>query len=170
MSPITSPSNFLASLAAVAFSFTGPASAAADSGPDTENGRYALSQTADGFVRLDTRTGAVSTCNNSGNGWACYALPDERKAMDQEIGRLQAENEKLKAQLAAGEGAPSGKTDEALPKADKQVAPKAESERKIEIPLPSDADVDRVMSFLERAWRRLVEMANRVQRDAAGKI
>ncbi|WP_024516732.1 hypothetical protein [Bradyrhizobium sp. Tv2a-2] len=169
MSPIASPSIFTG-LLAMTFSCAALGSAVADSGPDTENGRYTLSQTADGFVRLDTRTGAVSTCGNNGNGWACYAVPDERKAMDTEIGRLQAENERLRAQLASREGASSGKTDEALPKSDKQVAPKAESEPRIEIPLPSDADVDRVMSFLERAWRRLVEMANRVQRDASGKI
>jgi len=167
MSPITSPTRLLV---AVAFSAAGLAPAAAESAPDTENGRYTLSQTADGFIRLDTRSGAVSSCSNNGNGWACYAVPDERKAMDDAIGRLQAENERLKAQLAAREGASSGKTDEALPKSDRQVTPRADSERKIEIPLPSDADVDRVMSFLERAWRRLVEMANRMQKDAAGKI
>ncbi len=169
MGPVTSPC-FFTSLAVAAFSLLALGAAAADSGPDTENGRYTLSQTADGVLRLDTRTGAVSTCNNNGNGWACYEVPDERKAMDAEIGRLQAENEKLKAQLAAHEGMPSAKIEEALPKSDKQVAPKAESERKIEIPLPSDADVDRMMSFLERAWRRLVDMANRMQRDASGKI
>jgi hypothetical protein len=169
MSPITSPC-FFTSLAVAAFSLLALGAAAADSGPDTENGRYTLSQTADGVLRLDTRTGAVSTCSNNGNGWACYEVPDERKAMDAEIGRLQAENEKLKAQLAAREGAPSAKIEEALPKSDKQVTPKAESERKIEIPLPSDADVDRMMSFLERAWRRLVDLANRMQRDASGKI
>ena len=90
--------------------------------------------------------------------------------MDDEIGRLQAENEKLKSQLAARDSGSSGKSDEALPKTDKQVTPKAESERKIEIPLPSDADLDRAMSFLERAWRRLVDMASRMQKDAAGKI
>ena len=45
-----------------------------------------------------------------------------------------------------------------------------EGERKIEIPLPSDRDMDRMMSFLERAWRRLIEMANRVQRDINGRI
>ena len=56
--------------------------------PDTENGRYALSPVTDGVIRLDTRTGAVSTCTNSGNGWACYAVPDERAALDAEIGRL----------------------------------------------------------------------------------
>ncbi|HLG84538.1 MAG TPA: hypothetical protein VKY22_26310 [Bradyrhizobium sp.] len=168
MSPITLPSGLVASLV-VAFSFAAAGAADADSAPDTENGRYTLSQSGDGFVRLDTRTGAVSTCSNNGNGWACYAVPDERKAMDDEIGRLQAENEKLKAQLAARDSLPN-KSDEALPKSDKQVTPKADSGRKIEIPLPSDADMDRVMSFLERAWQRLVDIANRMQKDAAGKI
>ena len=42
--------------------------------------------------------------------------------------------------------------------------------RAIEIPLPSEQDVDRVMSFLEKAWRRLIDMANRVQKDVSGKI
>jgi len=148
--------------------------------PDTENGRYALSPTADGVLRLDTRTGAISTCNNSGGGWACYAVPDERAAMDTEIGRLQAdivrlkaETERLKADLASREPTVPGKIEEPLPKSDslKPAEPKvAESERKIEIPLPSDRDMNRMMSFLEQAWRRLIEMANRVQRDIDGKI
>ena len=141
--------------------------------PDGENGRYVLSPVADGVIRLDTRTGSVSTCSNSGTGWACYAVPDERAALDVEIGRLQAENERLKAQLAAREPTVSGKIDEPLPKSDSMKKPEpkvAESERKIEIPLPSDRDMDRMMSFLEQAWRRLIEMANRMQKDVAGKI
>ena len=155
-------------------------SAVAQSMPDNENGRYALSPIPDGVIRLDTRSGAVSTCSNSGSGWACYVVPDERAAYDAEIGRLQAENEKskaeeerLKAELASRAPAAESKTDEALPKSDslKKAEPKAvESERKIEIPLPSDRDMDRVMSFLEQAWRRLVEMANRMQKDVSGKI
>jgi hypothetical protein len=159
--------------AAVVVSFAGVAAAIAQSVPDTENGRYALSPVDDGVVRLDTRTGTVSTCNNTGTGWACYAAPDERAALDAEIGRLQADNEKLKAELAAREPAVAGKIDEPLPKADslKKPEPKvADGERKIEIPLPSDRDMDRVMSFLEQAWRRLVDMANRMQKDVAGKI
>ena len=141
--------------------------------PDTENGRYALSSTPDGVLRLDTRTGAVSTCSNSGAGWACYAVPDERAALDTEIGRLQADNEKLRRELAAREPVVTGKIDEPMPKSDslKKSEPKiVEGERKIEIPLPSDRDMDRMMSFLERAWRRLIEMANRVQKDLNGRI
>jgi hypothetical protein len=191
MSTATSPSKFSRSIAAMTlasmtliswlgFFPAGMTSAAAQSMPDAENGRYALSPVTDGVVRLDTRTGAVSTCSNSGAGWACYAVPDERAALDAEIGRLQADNEKsktelekLKSELAAREPAVSGKIDEALPKTDslKKAEPKiAEGERHIEIPLPSDRDMDRVMSFLEQAWRRLVEMANRMQKDASGKI
>ena len=148
--------------------------ALAQSAPDTENGRYALSPAADGVLRLDTRTGTVSICNNSsGAGWACYTVPDERAALDTEIGRLQADNEKLKAQLAAREPTVTGKIEEALPKSDslKKSEPKvADGGRKLEIPLPSDQDMDRMMSFLEKAWRRLIDMANRVQKDVSGRI
>ena len=169
-----SPSKFSTSIAAAAFLCLGGIGAAvAQSTPDTENGRYALSPVADGVLRLDTRTGAVSTCTNTGTGWACYTVPDERAALDAEIGRLQADNEKLKAELAAREPTVTGKIDEPLPKTDslKKPEPKvADGERKIEIPLPSDRDMDRVMSFLEQAWRRLVEMADRMQKDIAGKI
>jgi hypothetical protein len=149
------------------------AATAAQTMPGSEKGRYALSSVADGVIRLDTRTGAVSICSNSGAGWACYAVPDERAALDAEIGRLQADNEKLKAELAGRGPTVTGKTDEALPKTDslKKAEPKvAEGERKIEIPLPSDRDMDRLMSFMERAWQRLVEMANRMQKDASGRI
>src|SRR5450432_3496252 len=171
MSPATSPSKISAAAAALMCCFGG--AAAAQSMPDTDNGRYALSPVTDGVIRLDTRSGAVSTCNTSGTGWACYASPDERAALDTEIGRLQADNEKLRAQLAAREATVTGKIDEPLPKTDslKKPEPKvADGERKIEIPLPSDRDLDKVMSFLEQAWRRLVEMANRMQKDVSGRI
>ena len=166
----TSPQKCFTAVLIVCLGGFGPATA--QSVPEFENGRYALSPVADGVIRLDTRTGAVSTCNNSGAGWACYAVPDERAALDAEIGRLQSDNEKLKAQLAAREPTVTGKIDEPLPKTDslKPATPKADTERKIEIPLPSDRDMDRMMSFLEQAWRRLVEMANRMQKDVTGKI
>jgi hypothetical protein len=183
MMTMISPSKFSIPIAAAAVTFClvfgvgfcsgGKGAVAAQSMPDTENGRYTLSPVADGILRLDTRTGAVSTCNNNGTGWACYAVPDERAALDAEIGRLQADNEKLKAQLAEREPTITGKIDEPMPKTDslKKAEPKVgDSARKIEIPLPNDRDMDRMMAFLEQAWRRLVEMANRMQKDVTGKI
>src|SRR5687767_3680261 len=93
----------------------GISTAVAQSMPDGEKGRYSMSTVGNGVIRLDTRTGAISTCSNGGAGWACYAVPDERAALDAEIGRLQADNERLKAELAAREPAVTGKTDEAMP-------------------------------------------------------
>jgi hypothetical protein len=151
----------------------GIVSASAQALPDIENGRYSLSPIAEGVIRLDTRTGTVSTCTDKGSGWACYVLPDEHAALDTEIGRLQRDNDKLKAELAERGPAVAGKTDEALPKQDSLKPGKsgsADGERKIEIPLPSERDVDRVMAFVENAWRRLVDMASRIQRDSSGKI
>ena len=59
----------------------------AQSTPDSENGRYTFSQVGSDLIRLDTRTGAVSTCTFRG-GWVCRLVPDERTALDAEIGRL----------------------------------------------------------------------------------
>ncbi|MCK1391823.1 hypothetical protein [Bradyrhizobium sp. 1] len=173
----SSTASWFAAAALAAVMAVGGGLVAAQSAPDSENGRYSMTPIPEGVLRLDTRTGTVSTCSRNGTGWACYAVPDERTALDAEIGRLQAEVEKLKGQLAAGPTV-SGKIDDALPKSDplKKAEPQArepkvaEGDRKLEIPLPSDQDMDRVMSFLEKAWRRLIDMANRVQKDVSGKI
>src|SRR6266567_1851635 len=118
MSAAISLPKFSLILVIAACCLAGTGIAAAESMPGTENGRYTLAPAGDGVIRLDTRTGAVSNCNDSSAGWACYAVPDERAAMDTEIGRLQAENEKLKAQLASRDGTVEGKIGEALPKSD----------------------------------------------------
>src|SRR6185436_10171859 len=107
-----------AAILALALTFACAFPALAGPMPETENGRYALSPAGDGVLRLDTRTGAVSTCNNSGAGWACYAVPDERSALDTEIGRLQADNEKLRKDLASREPTVAGKIEEPMPKSD----------------------------------------------------
>ena len=67
MSAATSSSKFLPTIAAVvlALGLAGERAAAGQALPDTENGRYALSTTPDGVLRLDTRTGAVSTKSTS---------------------------------------------------------------------------------------------------------
>jgi len=178
----------LARIAALtlAFGWTGATAALAETPlPDSENGRYTFTSTADGVARLDTRSGKVSTCTDKGSGWACYASADERAAFDAETGRLQAENDRLKqqadalrlendrlkAQLAQAATPPGGKIEESLPKGDKLLRPEVtekDGQRRLEIPLPSDHDVDRVMGFLERAWRKLIDMANRIQKDVTG--
>jgi hypothetical protein len=124
--------------------------AQAQPAPDTENGRYTFSQVADGMLRLDTRSGAVSICAKKDSGWACNTVPDERQALENEIARLQRENGALKKDmLARGLSLPGGV---ASAPADRQ------RELNLKVPLPSDAEIDRVMSVFEKMWRRLVDM------------
>ena len=162
---------YLAVAVTVAVTSGGASSSAlAQSAPDTDNGRYTLSPVGDGFLRLDTRTGAVSTCTSKG-GWVCRVVPDERAALDAEIGRLQSENAKLKEQLAQRDSAVTGKIDEPLAKEDslKKNAPADRTERpKIELELP--ADHDKLMAWIERVWTQLIEMANRMQKKLSDKI
>jgi hypothetical protein len=126
--------------------------------PDTENGRYSFSPVADGVLRLDTRTGQVSQCNRSDAGWACKVVPDERSALEREIARLQSENAALKKELLS-RGLP-------VPGVS---SPSDAKPGEPELKLPSDADVDKVISFLERVWRRLIEVGKNAQKDLEKK-
>jgi hypothetical protein len=126
--------------------------------PDTENGRYSLYPVADGVLRLDTRTGQISQCSRSDVGWACKVVPDERAELETEIARLQGENATLKKELL-GRGLP-------IPGAP---GPSVAKPDEPEVKLPSDADVDRVVSFLEKVWRRLVDMGRSMQKDIERK-
>ncbi len=122
--------------------------------PDTENGRYSFSAITDGMLRLDTRTGQVSICARKDASWACNAVPDERSALENEIARLQRENGALKKDmLARGLPLPGGVA--TVPSADKQ------RELNLKVPLPSDAEIDRVMSAFEKMWRRIVDMVQK---------
>jgi hypothetical protein len=126
--------------------------------PDSENGRYSSYPIADGVLRLDTRTGQMSWCSRNDAGWACTTIPDERVALEAEIARLQDQNAKLKKELLA-RGLP-------VPGVSSPSVAKPEGP---ELKLPSDAEVDKIFSFLEKVWRRLIAMTRSVQTDAEKK-
>ena len=126
--------------------------------PDSENGRYNFHPVTDGVLQLDTRTGQVSQCSRSDARWACKLVPDERSALESEVGRLQGEIVTLKKELLA-RGLP-------LPGVPSESTPKTGEP---ELKLPSDAELDKVMSFFEKVWRRLVEMGRTVQKDTEKK-
>jgi hypothetical protein len=107
----------------------------------TENGRYSMTPVQDGFLRLDTRTGAVAMCRVVNGAPECRLAADERAALENEIGRLQAQNGELRLK------APPGATVAAPPPN-----------------LPSEQDIDRALSFAERFIRRMM----RIMREEGG--
>jgi hypothetical protein len=127
--------------------------------PDTEGGRYVFSKQATGFLRLDTRSGAVSLCTEQPVGWACQTAPEDRAVFENEIARLQSENAALKKVLLAhGLSLPPG------------VAPDAAtSQNDSTLRLPSDADLDRAIAFVGHFWQRFVDAIARAQKQVFNK-
>jgi hypothetical protein len=127
--------------------------------PDTEGGRYVFSKQADGFLRLDTQSGAVSLCSERPVGWACQAAPEDRAVLENEIARLQSENAALKKVLLThGLSLPPGMAPE---------APGAANEPTLR--LPSDADIDRAMAFVGQVWQRFMDALARAQKQVFNK-
>jgi hypothetical protein len=132
---------------------------AAETLPDSEGGRYIFSKQANGFLRLDTRSGAVSFCNEQPVGWSCQAAPEDRALFENEIARLQSENAALKrALLDHGLALPPGAAPE---------SPAAQDDRAVR--LPSDAEIDRVIAFVGRVWQRFVDAIARAQKQVFNK-
>jgi len=131
-------------------------SARAQDGSENEDRRFTFHRTDDGYLRLDGRSGQVSICVRRSAGWACQAVPDERAALEAEIVRLQGDNVALKRELLA-HNLP-------LPGAVRAEPPAARDDEP-HLQLPSDAELNRVMTFMEKVWRRMVEMIVATQRD-----
>src|SRR4030095_4091152 len=55
-----------------------------------ETDRYRLEKSANGYVRMDTQTGAMSICEERSGQLVCKMAADERAAFQDEVDRLQA--------------------------------------------------------------------------------
>jgi len=64
-------------------------------------GRYALNAARDGFVRLDTATGAVSHCSQEAGVWHCDTIAGEDATLKARLDALTGEVAKLSAAVAA---------------------------------------------------------------------
>lgn len=128
--------------------------------PQSDDNRYTLNRVDEGYLRLDGRTGQVSICAQRPAGWACQAVPDERAVLEAEIARLQAENAAVKKELIARNLPLPGTV-----KPDARAANPGESR----LQLPNDADLNKVMNFVEKVWRRLLDMIATVHKDVLKK-
>jgi len=140
------------------------APALAQGAHENDNGRFTFKEVPDGILRLDGRTGEVSLCSKVAQ-WACRTLADDRTALEEEIGRLLDENAALRKQLEARAPVPPETVPPSAATPPSAVAPTPPKQGERELNLPSDADVNRMMAFVEKMWRRLLDMAQRTQRE-----
>ncbi|MDP2356006.1 MAG: hypothetical protein Q8M31_08075 [Beijerinckiaceae bacterium] len=108
----------------------------APTAPGERDGRFSMTPAPDGgFLRLDTRTGAVSHCRLVDGALQCRSGADERAALHSEIDRLARENEDLKRKMA-------------------QVTPGD----RLRNALPSEKEIDTALGFMERVMRRMMNL------------
>ena len=125
---------------------------------DADDKRFTLHKVDDGYLRLDGRSGAVSLCTRPDSGWVCRAMPDERSALENEIGRLAAENAELKRTLLD-----RGMSLPGLP-------PRPPADVGVGSAAPTESDVDRVVALAERLWRRTLDVIGNLKHDLADKL
>lgn len=114
------------------------ASVASAAEPD----RYRLEKTPDGYVRMDTRTGEMSLCQERWGELVCRMAADERTAMQDELERLQTDIDGLEGRLAEIKA-----LEERIAKLEDSLA------ARIEKTLPTEEDFNRTMSYMERFFR-----------------
>lgn len=106
------------------------------------NGRYVMSPTSDGFLKLDSRTGEVSECKRQTSGFQCTLLADERNALQQQIDKLARDNAALRDKLAMNSVTPPS------PASPDTASPNSTT--------PSDREFDHAMDLMERFLRRFM--------------
>lgn len=95
----------------------------------SETGRFQMEKSEDGFVRLDTRTGAMTLCREKDGALVCLMAADERAAYEEDLVLLEKRVQALEqlSQTGSGFAAPSA--------------------------TPSDEEVERSIGIMERFMR-----------------
>lgn len=117
--------------------------------PDREDasggGRYQVTPAEGGaFLRLDTQTGAMSVCQRKDGKWGCEAVPDDRRALQGDIARLEGENKELQGTVK--------RLEELLALPDPEGKQARRSGPRFQV--PTEEEVDRAMDYVERMMRK----------------
>ena len=124
---------FFIAIPAIAAVSLGAASVASQE----RQGRFVMSPAENGFVRLDTETGAMSLCTRRDEKWVCTLMEDEAKALRDEVARLHGEVQRLEEQAAPADRSPG------------------EAERpETTFELPTEQEVDKALDYVESIFRK----------------
>lgn len=122
--------------------------------PDNPDDRFILQRAGEGFFRVDRETGEASLCEPGNVGWVCELIPDDRAALQDEISRLARQNAELKSRLAELEGRLTGESPETT-----------EPDGDSTFDLPTEEEMDELMTMFEGMMRRFFDMAEDLRRD-----
>lgn len=111
-----------------------------------EESRYVLEKTDSGFVRMDTVTGAMSSCEMDGKQMICRLAADERHAFQDAMDELHERVDALEAKVDALSGG--------------AMRPGAG--------LPNDEEMEETFSFMEKFFRRFMGIAKDLEREFGG--
>jgi uncharacterized protein (UPF0335 family) len=136
---------------AVLLALSGPASAAGE-----EPGRYSMSPTEGGVIRLDRDTGAMSFCTGKEGDWTCKLMPDSEGELQKRIDRLESEKRSLEAEKNLRESAPPE------PPAGDTVPPAPPGD----LAVPTEKDVDKLFDYVEGMVKKFKERIERLEREA----
>ncbi len=123
------------------------------------SGRYQIAPDEDGFVRLDTRTGAMTHCGKREGAWRCDVLAEERSDLDRRLDALAGKVEALSAEVARLAGRLAAV--EAEPGASAAPSPDA----RLPAPEAREEDFDEALSFAERLMRRFFDMVRELKSE-----
>ena len=105
--------------------------------------RFQMEKSANGYVRMDTRTGEMSICEETSGQLVCRLAADERAAFENDVERLQDNIDALEKRVAALESRP------AIPDA----------------LLPSEEDFEKSLSYMEQFFRRFMGIVKDIEKD-----
>lgn len=101
--------------------------------------RYRLEKSDTGYVRMDTRTGEMSICEERAGQLVCKLAADERSALQDEVDRLRTDLKSLEERIAKLE--------------------------KPGLPLLSDEEFDRTMGYMEKFVRGFMGIVKDLEKD-----
>lgn len=133
-------------VAALAALFAAGGATAADTG------NFRLEKSANGYVRMDTRTGQMSICEEKWGELVCRMAADERTAVQDELERLQTEIGELESRLAG-----LAALQDRVAKLENSLA------ARIEKTLPTEEEFNKTMSYMERFFRGFIGIVKELE-------